>query len=161
MKNRISYTGFQLTWLVVLRVLIGWYFLFEGLTKIMTPNWTSYTYLRDSQGLFAPFFTMLTDYPILMSIVNSINMYGLTLIGICMIVGCLTKLANIGAIALLSLYYLSHPPMIDVHYLIRPEGSYMWVDKNLVMLGAIAVLMVFPTSKIIGLDRFILRKCKK
>jgi thiosulfate dehydrogenase [quinone] large subunit len=161
MTTKNIYTRGQLTWLVVLRVLIGWYFMYEGLTKIMTPNWTSYAYLRDSQGWFAPFFTMLTDNAWIMSTVNAINMYGLTIIGLCMILGCFVQFANIGAIGLLSLYYLSHPPMLDVHYLIRPEGSYMWVDKNLIMLGAIAVLMLFPTSKLIGLDRWIFRKCKK
>lgn len=160
MSKNLAYSRSQLTWLVILRVLIGWYFLYEGLTKIMATNWSSYAYLRDSKGIFAPFFTMLTDYPLVMDVVNAINMYGLTAIGLCLILGCFVKYANIGAIALLTLYYLSHPPLIDVHYLIRPEGSYMWVDKNLIMLGAIVVLMLFPTSKEIGIDRFIYRKTK-
>jgi len=158
MSKSILYSRSQLTSLVILRVLIGWYFLYEGLTKIMATNWSSYAYLRDSKGVFAPFFTMLTDHPFVMDVVNAINMYGLTAIGLCLILGCFVKYANIGAIGLLTLYYLSHPPLIDVHYLIRPEGSYMWVDKNLIMLCAIVVLMLFPTSKEIGIDRFIYRK---
>jgi len=157
-KRSPIYSRSQLTWLVILRVLIGWYFLYEGLAKIMAPNWSSYAYLRDSKGIFAPFFTMLTDHAFIMDVVNYINMYGLTAIGLCLILGCFVKYANIGAVVLLGLYYLSHPPLIDVHYLIRPEGSYLWVDKNLIMLGAVVVLMLFPTSKEVGLDRLIYRK---
>ncbi|MDD4199183.1 MAG: DoxX family protein [Paludibacter sp.] len=158
MSEKHAYSCSQLSWLVILRVLIGWYFMYEGLAKIMAPNWSSYAYLRDSKGIFAPLFTLLTDYPVVMTMVNAINMYGLTVIGLCLILGCFVKFANIGAIGLLSLYYLSHPPLLDVHYIIRPEGSYMWVDKNLIMLVAIVVLMLFPTSKMIGLDRYIYRK---
>ncbi|MDD4489067.1 MAG: DoxX family protein [Paludibacter sp.] len=157
-KRSPIYSRSQLTWLVILRVLIGWYFLYEGLAKIMAPNWSSYAYLRDSKGIFAPFFTMLTDHAFIMDVVNYINMYGLTAIGLCLILGCFVKYANIGAVVLLGLYYLSHPPLIDVHYLIRPEGSYLWVDKNLIMLGAVVLLMLFPTSKEVGLDRLIYRK---
>ncbi len=153
-----EYSRRQLTILVLLRMLIGWYFMYEGLAKVFNPNWSSYAYLLDSKGLFAPLFIMLTDYPILMDLVNYINMYGLTIIGLCMILGCFTSLMNIGAIILLSFYYLSHPPMIGVQYLIPPEGSYLWVDKNLVMLGAVLVQQVFPSSYHIGFDRFIFKK---
>lgn len=157
-KRSPIYSRSQLTCLVILRVLIGWYFLYEGLAKIMSPSWSSYAYLRDSKGIFAPFFTMLTDHAFIMDVVNYINIYGLTAIGLCLVLGCFVKYANIGAVVLLSLYYLSHPPLIDVHYLIRPEGSYLWVDKNLIMLSAVVVLMLFPTSKEIGLDRLIYKK---
>lgn len=160
MNKKYIYSPLQLSALVILRVLIGWYFMYEGIAKLMAPHWSSYAYLRDSKGLFAPFFIMLTDYPVVMTVVNAINMYGLTLIGLCLILGCFVRYANIGAIGLLSLYYLSHPPLMDVHYLIRPEGSYLWVDKNLIMLGAIVVLMFFPTSEKIGLDRLIYKKQK-
>lgn len=160
MTKKTDYSRSQLFWLVLLRVLIGWYFMYEGLAKILAPNWSSYAYLRDSKGVFAPFFTMLTDHALVMDVVNWVNMYGLTLIGLCLILGCFVKYANIGAIGLLSMYYLSHPPLLDVHYLIRPEGSYLWVDKNLIMLVSIVVLMLFPTSREIGLDRLIYKKNK-
>lgn len=54
MNNKIhySYSNIQLTFLVILRVLIGWYFLYEGLAKVFTPNWTAFGYLIDSKGIF-------------------------------------------------------------------------------------------------------------
>ena len=161
MSRRNVYSRSQLSGLVILRILIGWYFMYEGLAKIFNPNWSSYPYLLDSKGFFAPIFISMTDYPFLMDVINYVNMYGLTIIGLCMILGCFVSIANVGAIGLLSLYYLSHPPLIGVHYLIPPEGSYLWVDKNLVMLGAVMVQHFFPSSHYIGIDRYIFRKDRK
>jgi len=71
------------------------------------------------------------------------------------------KAGYIGAALLLTLYYLSHPPLLNAAYLLRPEGSYLWVDKNLIMLAATIVLLYFPTSGIIGLDSIMNKKIKK
>ena len=161
MKNTHCYTRAQLLWLVVLRVLIGWYFLYEGIAKVLTPDWTCYGYLMDSQGPFASLFKILTENQTVIAIIDAVNIYGLILIGLSLILGCVNHIGYIGAISLIALYFLSHPPLLDVRYAFRPEGSYLWVDKNFIMLGAVVVLMVFPTSKIIGLDRFIFRKNKR
>ena len=40
-----SYTKTQMTWLMLLRLFIGWHFMYEGLGKIMNPKWTSLPYL--------------------------------------------------------------------------------------------------------------------
>ena len=161
MNNKNNYTKSQLFWLVVLRVLIGWYFLYEGLAKVLTPDWTSYGYLMDSNGIFEFYFKMLTESHVVISIVDAINVYGLILIGLSLILGCLSRIGYIGAVSLLILYCLSHPALLDASYIFRPEGSYLWVDKNLIILSSVVVLMVFPTSKIIGLDRYIFRKVKE
>jgi len=93
-----------------------------------------------------------------MNIVDGANVYGLIIIGLSLILGCFVKIGSIGAISLLTLYYLSHPPLIDVNYILRPEGSYLWVDKNLIILCAVFIIIYFPSSKQIGLDRIIFRK---
>lgn len=160
MSEKHCYSRTQLFWLVTLRVLIGWYFLYEGLSKALAPNWTSFGYLMDSKGIFAPVFTWLTENTVILGIVDMLNMYGLIIIGLCFILGAFVRIASIGAIVMLLLYYLSHPPIIDANYLIRPEGSYLWVDKNLIMLCAIFVQIYFPSSGQIGFDRFICKKHK-
>jgi thiosulfate dehydrogenase [quinone] large subunit len=160
MSKTQQYSRSQLFWLVALRVLIGWYFLYEGLTKVLAPNWTSFGYLKDSKGLFAPLFNLLTENPFVMNIVDGANVYGLIIIGLSLILGCFVKIGSIGAISLLTLYYLSHPPLIDVNYILRPEGSYLWVDKNLIILCAVFIIIYFPSSKQIGLDRIIFKKSK-
>jgi thiosulfate dehydrogenase [quinone] large subunit len=69
------------------------------------------------------------------------------------------RFSLISGIVLLSLYYVSHPPLAHYVYLLPREGNYLIVDKNLVEIVAMIVLLLFPTSHIIGVDRF-MRKNK-
>ena len=160
-KRNDNYSTIQLYGLVILRVLIGWYFLYEGLAKVFTPKWTAYGYLMDSQGVFAPFFRMIAENQSMMAAADFINIWGLTLVGVMLILGLLEKASYIGAALFLILYYLSHPPLLHVEYLLPTEGSYLWVDKNLVMLAAVAVLYFFPTAMRIGIDRIMLKNKSK
>lgn len=153
-----QYSKIQLYSLFTLRVLIGWYFLYEGLAKVFTPNWSAYGYLLDSKGIFSPFFIGLAENPEVLSVVNFINIWGLTLVGLSLILGIFTKIGYVGAICFLLMFYLSHPPLLFAEYILPAEGSYLWVDKNLILLVTMVVLMIFPTSKIIGFDSLIHRK---
>jgi thiosulfate dehydrogenase (quinone) large subunit len=150
--NQIYSRG-QLIGLVVLRLLIGWYFLYEGLIKFLNPGWTSYAYLLDSKGLLAGVFIWITEVPVLLTVVNLINIYGLIFIGLSLMLGIYMRIGSIFAATLISLYYLSHPPLIQVQYLFPFEGNYVWVDKNLIILSAVIIVFLFPTSHRIGLDR--------
>ncbi|MEM9832946.1 MAG: DoxX family membrane protein [Bacteroidota bacterium] len=147
----------QLNVLVILRIVIGWHFLYEGVVKLYSSSWSAAGYLNDSQGLFAPMFKAIAANPSLIAVVDFLNTWGLVAVGLGLIVGFLTQSALIGGIILLGLYYLSHPPFIGAQYALPSEGSYLWVNKNLIELFAMAVLYVFPTSHIIGLDRFMQR----
>jgi len=156
-----KYTRVQLTLLVLLRVLIGWHFLYEGLSKAINPDWSSVGFLLDSKGLFSQLFISLASNPGILRVVDLLNTWGLVAIGLGLIAGCLGRVAKAGGILLLTFYFLSHPPMIGYRFSAPSEGSYLWVNKNLIELFSLGVLMVFPTSHIIGLDRFILKKWNK
>ncbi len=159
MKTNI-YSKFQLVSLVLLRVVTGWYFLYEGLAKLLTPGWTSYGYLMDSQGLFSELFKSLGQNQSLMPLVDALNVYGLIAIGLMLILGLFEKAGYIGASMLLILYYLSHPASMNVTYILPPEGSYLWINKNIVMLFTVIVMMAFPTGRRIGIDRVIFKNKK-
>ncbi len=159
-KKYYNYSKTQLFWLVVLRVVIGWYFLYEGLAKVLTPGWTSYGYIMDSQGLFSGLFKSIGQNTALMPLVDAVNIYGLIIIGIMLILGLFEKVGYIAAISLLALYYFSHPASLNAVYILPPEGSYLWINKNIVMLAATVVLMVFPSARNIGLDRIIFKNRK-
>ena len=151
------YSKSQTFWLVALRMLVGWHFLFEGLVKVLNPKWTSMGYLLDSKGWFSSLFNFMASNKSLMTVIDLMNEWGLVLIGLGLIVGCFTRLACIGGITLLGLYCLSHPHFIGVEYMLPFEGSYLYIDKNLIEMASLAVLYVFPTSKIFGLDGFIIK----
>lgn len=145
---------YQVTWLVILRVSIGWHFLYEGLMKVLNPNWSSVGYLLDSKGFLAPFFYSLAANPTVLSVADFMNQWGLVMIGFGLILGAFTRIATYSGMLLLAFYYLSHPPFIGITFAMPTEGNYFLVDKVFIEFCALAVLALFPTGKIIGLDRF-------
>ena len=151
MKN----SKIQIFWLVVLRVVIGWHFAYEGLSKLSNPNWTSAGYLLDSQGFMQNFYFALANNPFCLQIVDFMNVWGLIAIGLGLILGLFSRFALWSGILLLALYYLSHPPFTGLTYAMPMEGSYLIVNKTLIEMVAMVVLLCFPTSRIIGLDRLI------
>lgn len=148
-------TLIQLTMLVILRVVVGWHFLYEGIAKLLTPGWTSEGYLAVSKWIFAPVFKWIASTPAVLTVVDTLNIWGLILIGLGLMFGCLTRTATIAGIVLLMLYYLANPPFIGMDFGIVTEGNYLIVDKNLVELISLGVLVFFPTGKFLGLDRLI------
>lgn len=150
----------QKFWLVVLRMAIGWHFLYEGVAKLANPNWSSAGYLLDSEGFLKGFFNYLAANPTVLNVVDQLNIWGLILTGLFLITGFLSRYAIIAGVGLLSMYYLSHPPFIGMRFAMPSEGSYLIVNKVLLELIALAVLFVFPTNREFGLDRFIFRSKK-
>jgi thiosulfate dehydrogenase [quinone] large subunit len=143
--------------LVFLRLSIGWHFLYEGLVKLANPNWTSAGYLLDSAGFLKTFFFSLASHPDVLAVVDFLNIWGLLLIGAGLILGAFTRIAMISGIVLLAFYYLSHPPFVGLKYAVPGDGSYLVVNKMVIEALALGVLLVFPTWKEWGLDRWIER----
>ena len=150
-----DYSYYQLVSLSLLRILVGWHLLYEGMAKLANSNWTSAAYLLDSKWLFSGLAEWMVTYPGLLSLVDTLNIWGLTLIGLSLMLGLLSRWGSIAGACLLVLYYLFHPPLVGLEYSKPPEGSYLIVDKNLVEACALFVLAMFPTSHITGLDRFL------
>ncbi len=55
MKYSKAFTPFELTTLVLLRVLIGWHILYEGIAKLLAPNWSSASFLKNHNGYYPGF----------------------------------------------------------------------------------------------------------
>ncbi|MEZ4989569.1 MAG: DoxX family membrane protein [Saprospiraceae bacterium] len=153
-----TYTNAQSWALVLLRVFIGWHLLYEGVVKLWNPGWSAGGYLMDSQGLFEEMFYKMAASPGVLAVVDFLNVWGLILIGLSLILGAFTRWALIGGILLIGLYYLSHPALIGVKYALPSEGSYLFVNKNLIEIAAMFVLLYFPSSHIMGIDRFLQRR---
>jgi len=155
----------QQTALVVLRTLIGWHFLYEGLVKLVWPAWTragvpmgrfsSAGYLRSSTGPFADVFRAFADASWLPWL-DLLMAWSLLLVGLGLMLGLFTQLACAGALALLALFYLSWLPTRGV-YEPGTEGNYLFVNKNLVEAAAVFVVLAFRTGRIAGLDLVLAR----
>jgi len=132
---------FQAGLFVILRIAIGWHFLYEGLNKVINPGWSSYDYLASAGWLFADIFHWMAETPTVLATIDFINVWGQIFIGLGLMLGVFTQFACIGGIVLLSLYYIAHPP------------AYSIVNTNLLELLALGILAVVPTGKIIGIER--------
>jgi thiosulfate dehydrogenase (quinone) large subunit len=156
-----SYSNMQIFSLTLLQILIGWHFLYEGLSKLFsTPAWTAESYLLGSVGPFAPVFRAMALNSVILAIVDNLNMWGLLLIGFSLFIGLFSKQFKLFGIVLLLLYYLAYPPFSSVVINAPVEGNYWIVNKNLIEMAALFVLYLFPTSHITGIDRYLQKKIK-
>jgi thiosulfate dehydrogenase (quinone) large subunit len=153
-------TGLQQLALVLLRTLVGWHFLYEGLYKLWSPAWSragaplavwsSAGYLRAATGPFASFFHSLADSSLL-PLVDRALPVALVLVGLSLVLGLFTRAGTAGALGFLALFYLSAIPTAGVSQT-GAEGAYLFVSKNLVEAAAVLVLLSFDTGRIAGLD---------
>ncbi len=160
MKSTKTFTTFQLTALVLLRMLIGWHILYEGISKMLTPNWTSALFLRDSQWILSGFSDWIISNDGILSAVDFLNTWGLIAIGAGLILGLFTRLAAYAGMGLLIMYYLNNIPLIGMEYSMPAEGNYLIVSKTLIEAAALLVLALFPTGSVFGLDILISRLTK-
>ena len=148
------YNSIQLFSLVLLRMLIGWHLLYEGVVKVLDTDWTSADFLMNAWGPFSGFFLYLASDNTLLYIVDLMNQSALVVVGLSLILGFFTRTGAVIGMALLALYYLASPPFLGVSPAVNAEGSYLIVNKNLVEIGALFILLTFRTSHLYGLDRF-------
>jgi len=146
--------------LVVLRVLIGWHFFYEGYYKLMVPawssegaplaRWTSAGYIRAASGPVARLFQRMLDAGWTPWIDNAVKI-GLLLVGVSLMLGLFTRTGCWGALFLLAMFYLSAIPFAGVPQA-GAEGAYLLVNKTLIEAAAVCVVLAFNTGAIAGLD---------
>jgi thiosulfate dehydrogenase (quinone) large subunit len=141
--------------ITVLRVVIGWHFLYEGLTKLTAPSFTAAGYLKQARGPFGEMFKSIASQPNLLANADLITMWGLTLVGLFLMLGLFTRLASLAGIGFILMFYMAAPPLIGYFYSIPSEGSYLIINKNLVELCALAVIFATGSGKFAGLDRIV------
>lgn len=87
------------------------------------------------------------------------NMYSLTAVGVCLILGLFTRVACLGAAGLLAMYYFAMPPLPGVPE--GPsEGHYLVINKNLIELVTVLMLATTRVGRWGGLDGLIASKAK-
>jgi len=144
--------------LTLLRIAIGWHFLYEGHAKFFSGSWTSAGYLDASRWFLGGAFQWMASHPAVIALVDAVNIGGQILIGLLLITGTLTRAASLAAIVLLLLYYLANPPLVGLGLAVPAEGHYLVVDRNLIELLTLAFLAALPATFLPGVDRWFLRR---
>jgi len=128
-------------WVItLLRCAIGWHFLYEGVSKVASGQWTAKGFLENATGPLAGFYHLIASSGSVMTAVDLLNMYGLILIGLALFVGVAIRTAAVSGILLLTLYYLAYPPFGDAAYA-ATEGSLYLVNRNVIEALGLALLL--------------------
>ena len=157
MKNleTLNMKTWQIVSLTILRIVIGWHFLYEGLIKVFNPEWSAVSYLNYATGPFASVFKSMAANSVALEIIDVLNQWGLVLIGFSLMLGLLSRWASLGGMVILALYYFANPPFIGLGDTSMVEGNYLIVNKNLVEFVALWVIFQFQDSKVLGIDSFL------
>jgi len=107
--------------LALLRVALGWLFFYAGFTKLINPAWSAKGYLLGAKT-FSGFYAWLTSSNV-MPIVDFVNEWGLTLLGVSLILGIAVRFSSVLGSLLMVLYwfpvltfpYVDHGYVVDDH----------------------------------------------
>lgn len=136
--------------ITILRMAIGWHFLYEGLSKIMAGNWSASGYLLNSTSFMSGFYHAIASSPALLKISDLMNMYGLLFIGLALFIGILIRYAALGGALLLTLYYFAYPPF-GANLFGVSDGHLFIVDKLFIEAAAL-IFLAFVSEKGYGID---------
>jgi len=126
--------------ITILRVAIGWHFLFEGISKIIQGNWTSSAFLLNTTGFFSGFYHLIASSPALLMVTDMLNIYGLLIIGTALFIGIFSRYASLAGALLLTMYYFAYPPFGNP-MMNASDGHLFMVDK--LFIEAAALLFLF------------------
>jgi uncharacterized membrane protein YphA (DoxX/SURF4 family) len=147
--SRFIFTG--------IRILLGWLFLYEGISKLISTNWSAAGYLMESHWILSGLFHWMASNPTVLEIIDFLNIWGLICIGLGLFLGFLTRVASISCALLLLLYFLANPPLVGFMGESTGEGQYLVVNKNLVVMAMLILMASIPKRFFYGLDRLIPR----
>ena len=140
--------------LTILRMAIGWHFLYEGLIKLFSEKWSAEPFLGNTYGFLSGFYHWLTASPVRLEVVDLLNIWGLILIGLALFVGLCSRWASICGAFLLMLYYFAYPPF---GISLLGSGGNTYIIDPLFIEASILVFFFFYKETGYGLDDLILR----
>ncbi|OGY63015.1 MAG: hypothetical protein A2745_00025 [Candidatus Harrisonbacteria bacterium RIFCSPHIGHO2_01_FULL_44_13] len=123
---------------------MGWLMLYAGITKVLDPNWSAAGYLQGAKT-FAGFYQWLTQ-PNILPAINFINEWGLTLLGVSLILGIFVRLSSVFGTVLMMLYYF---PVLTFPYI--SQHSFI-VDEHVIYALVLIFFAAIGAGRYYGLD---------
>jgi uncharacterized membrane protein YphA (DoxX/SURF4 family) len=145
--------------ITILRIAIGWHFLYEGLTKILQDNWTASGYLLNTSGFLSGFYHWLAGSPLLLQTTDLLNMYGLFLIGLALFTGLFSRIASLLGASLLVLYYFAYPPFGNP--LTPADNAHLFIVDKLFIEAAALLFLFFCRERGFSIDNLIHTETEK
>ena len=136
-------TSPQKFFLFVSRITVGWMFFYAGITKVLDPQWSAEGYLKGAKA-FTWFFQIILD-PNILLIINFINKWGLTLLGISLILGLFVRFSSLLGVLLMALYYIA----LGFPY---PNPHSYIVDEHIIYISILLFFAAVKAGRVFGLD---------
>lgn len=130
----------------LLRISLGWMFFWAGITKVFDPAWSAAGYLQGAKT-FTGFYQWLT-MPDLLPLTNLVNEWGLTLLGLSLMLGVFVRLSSVLGAVLMLLYYF---PILQFPY---PNPYSFVVDEHIIYAFSLLVLGGLRAGRIWGFENW-------
>lgn len=135
--------------LFLTRISFGWLFFYAGITKVLNSEWSASGYLSGAK-MFTGLFEWFAS-PAILPFTNFLNQWGLTLIGVSLLLGIWVRYSAIAGAVLMLLYYFPLGlPMPNPH-------SYI-VDEHIIYFFGLILLAVYRAGHVWGLDKFVSKR---
>ncbi len=138
---------------VLTRIALGSFMLYAGVSKLLSQNWSAQMYLEKAQT-FSSFYQWLAQ-PDILPFVNIGNSWGLTLLGVSLILGIFVRLSGFLGAVLMLLYYF---PIL--HFPIAGERALL-IDEHIIYALLLLSFSAGAAGRIFGVDRWLVKKFPK
>ena len=129
-----------------MRVSLGWMFFYAGITKVINQAWSAEGYLNGAKT-FAGFYHWLAS-PGILPVTNFVNEWGLTLLGVSLVLGIFVRLSSTLGAFLMLLFYL---PILQFPY---PNAHSFIVDEHIIYIFALLSLGSIRAGRVLGLEKW-------
>ncbi|OGI68962.1 hypothetical protein A3A09_01935 [Candidatus Nomurabacteria bacterium RIFCSPLOWO2_01_FULL_42_20] len=138
-------TKFEKISLFLLRVGLGWFFFYAGITKVLDPSWSAAGYLQNAKT-FSGFFAWFAS-PGILPVTNFLNEWGLTILGASLILGIFVRFSSGLGIILMLLYYFSGAefPFVEHGFL---------VDDHIIYALILLYFAAIRAGRVYGLENW-------
>lgn len=136
-------TKFEKITLLLVRLSLGWLFLYSGITKVLNPEWTSLKYLTGAKT-FTGLYTWMTQ-PAILPVIDALNEWGQLLLGVSLILGIAVRLSTTLGAVLMVLYYLALP-------FPYPNPQSFIVDQHIIYATVLVYLGAVRAGRNYGLE---------
>ena len=143
--------------ITVLRMAIGWHFLYEGLIKLFSDDWSAGGFLNNTHGFLSGFYHWLAATSGRLAVVDFLNIWGLIIIGFALFLGFCIRWSSLLGALLLALYYFAYPAF-GVS-LLGSDGS-TYIINQLLIEVVVLIFISFYKERGYNLDSFLWNRKK-
>jgi thiosulfate dehydrogenase [quinone] large subunit len=132
---------------LLLRLMMGWIFIYAGIDKIVTHFSASGYLLHSTRGPLTFWFHSLGSNQAALHVINPLVISGEILIGATLVLGVFTRGAVFWGSIMLMMFYLSQ----------YPPTTNPFLGYHLVYIVILALLGALGAGRVLGLDRYVER----